>query len=102
MKRHTTRSESKSKMFPKSSPGMAREAGASWTSVAAAGCALSSLRVVQHFEVWGYTVEEVLKITTASGFVMEGICEHLDFAERTGHGDNPFCLNFRARLKEDR
>jgi len=54
--------------------------------------------VVQHFEVWGYTVEEVLKITAASGFVMQGICEHLGFAEGTEHGDNPFCLNFRARL----
>jgi SAM-dependent methyltransferase len=56
---------------------------------------------VQHFEVWGYTLEEVLKMTRASGFFMDGICEHLDFAERTEHGDNPFCLNFRARLKEE-
>jgi SAM-dependent methyltransferase len=58
--------------------------------------------VVQHFEVWSYTVEEVLKLISASGYVTQGICEHLDFAERTEHGEDPFCLNFRARLKEEK
>jgi SAM-dependent methyltransferase len=54
----------------------------------------------QHFEVWGYSLEEALGLVEAAGFSPVGVGDRLDFARPPAEGSNPYCLNFRARPKE--
>ena len=57
--------------------------------------------VVQPFEVWAYSPEEVPGLLRDAGFSPEGVDESLDFTNGAAPGANPFCLNFRARVEED-
>jgi SAM-dependent methyltransferase len=52
--------------------------------------------ITQHFDVWGYSVEEALELVAAAGFSPADVSDRLDFATAADEGSNPFCLNFRA------
>jgi SAM-dependent methyltransferase len=56
--------------------------------------------VTQHFDVWGYSVDEALGLLKAAGFSPDGVSDRLDFSVPAVEESNPFCLNFRARPKE--
>ncbi|OGD19140.1 MAG: hypothetical protein A2W03_05890 [Candidatus Aminicenantes bacterium RBG_16_63_16] len=57
--------------------------------------------ILQHFDVWGYSVDEALELLEAAGFSPDGVSDRLDFAGPAAEESNPFCLNFRARPKEE-
>jgi SAM-dependent methyltransferase len=50
----------------------------------------------QHFEVWGYRIEEILAMLMSSGFRNIEFSEKLDFAVRS-KTKNPISLYFRAK-----
>ncbi len=50
----------------------------------------------QHFDVWGYTIEEIKGIINASGFRELEYSERLDFREEV-RTKNPISLYFRAK-----
>ena len=50
----------------------------------------------QHFDVWGYTLEEISDMLSASGFSRIEFSENLDFTEKI-NTKNPLSLYFRAR-----
>lgn len=52
------------------------------------------------FEVWGYSVEEVCSIVCQSGFRHVDYSDRLDFSPSGISTTNPFCINFRAYMKE--
>jgi SAM-dependent methyltransferase len=56
--------------------------------------------VTQHFDVWGYSVDEAIGLLEAAGFWPAGVSDRLDFSAPAAEESNPFCLNFRARPKE--
>ncbi len=58
--------------------------------------------ISQHFDVWGYSVEEVLGLLKVAGFSPAGVSGRLDFTVAPSEESQPFCLNFRARPKEVR
>lgn len=53
--------------------------------------------ITPHINVWGYSVEEALKLLKAAGFLPAGVSDRLDFATEADPAANPFCFNFRAR-----
>jgi SAM-dependent methyltransferase len=57
--------------------------------------------ILQHFDVWGYSVDEALGLLEAAGFSPDGVSDRLDFTSPAIEESNPFCLNFRARPKEE-
>jgi SAM-dependent methyltransferase len=54
----------------------------------------------QHFDVWGYTVEEIYRLLNLTGFGHISSSEKLDFSSPADKTENPVCLKFRARIKE--
>lgn len=50
----------------------------------------------QHFDVWGYTLEEIRDMLSSSGFSRIEFSENLDFTEKI-NTKNPISLYFRAR-----
>jgi SAM-dependent methyltransferase len=56
--------------------------------------------VTQHFDVWGYSVGEAFDLLAAAGFSPAGVSDRLDFTSPASEESNPFCLNFRAGLRE--
>ncbi len=50
---------------------------------------------VQHFDVWGYTVEEMIKVLNSTGFAKVGFSPKLDFIGMN-NTKNPISLYFRA------
>ena len=53
--------------------------------------------VTQEFRVWGYTVDDVLKILDGAGFTGIEYADSLDFPHGVTLPPNPVCLRFRAR-----
>lgn len=53
--------------------------------------------LTQHFEVWGYSIQEALGLLEAAGFRPDGVSGRLDFSTAADEESNPFCLNFRLR-----
>jgi len=53
--------------------------------------------ITQHFEVWGYTVEEVIQQLHTSGFRDVEFSDSLDFSTLGTKTKNPVCLRFRSR-----
>ena len=51
---------------------------------------------VQHFDVWGYTIEEIRGLLRTAGFWEIEFSEKLDFSEKN-HTENPISLYFRAK-----
>jgi SAM-dependent methyltransferase len=54
----------------------------------------------QHFDVWGYTIEEVVRMLGSSGFENIEFSEKLDFVA-VNKTKNPISLYFRARVGEN-
>jgi 2-polyprenyl-3-methyl-5-hydroxy-6-metoxy-1,4-benzoquinol methylase len=50
----------------------------------------------QHFDVWGYTIEEITELLRMAGFCGIEFCEKLDFNEKN-NTKNPISLYFRAK-----
>lgn len=50
----------------------------------------------QHFDVWGYTIEEISELLRMAGFYGIEFCEKLDFNEKN-NTKNPISLYFRAK-----
>lgn len=50
----------------------------------------------QHFDVWGYTIEEISELLRMAGFYEIEFCEKLDFNEKN-NTKNPISLYFRAK-----
>lgn len=50
----------------------------------------------QHFDVWGYTIEEISELLKMAGFCGIEFCEKLDFNEKN-KTKNPISLYFRAK-----
>ena len=53
--------------------------------------------VTQEFRVWGYTVEDAVKILDRTGFTAVEYADSLDFPHGGTLPANPVCLRFRAR-----
>jgi SAM-dependent methyltransferase len=56
--------------------------------------------ITQHFDVWGYSIEELYRIANLSGFRQVDFSDTLDFSPSRTETKNPACLNFRARIVE--
>jgi SAM-dependent methyltransferase len=54
--------------------------------------------VVQNFQVWGYSIAEVLKLLKISGFSTIDIAASLDFPAKGSDVAGAVCLKFRAQL----
>ena len=54
--------------------------------------------VVQNFQVWGYSIDEVLQNLKISGFSTIDIAATLDFPARGSDVASAVCLKFRAQL----
>ena len=57
--------------------------------------------ITQHFDVWGYSIEELYRIANLSGFRQVDFSDTLDFSPSRTETKNPACLNFRARIVEE-
>jgi SAM-dependent methyltransferase len=57
--------------------------------------------ITQHFDVWGYSIEELYRIANLSGFSQVDFSDTLDFSPSRTETKNPACLNFRARIARD-
>ena len=52
--------------------------------------------VTQHFQVWGYTVEEAVTMLEQTGFTAIEYADGLDFSPMGTATENPVCLRLRA------
>ncbi|MCX5884820.1 MAG: methyltransferase domain-containing protein [Proteobacteria bacterium] len=56
--------------------------------------------ITEHFDVWGYSLDEIYGIASRSGFTHIDFSHQLDFSPAGKNLENPVFLNFRARPKE--
>jgi hypothetical protein len=54
--------------------------------------------VVQNFQVWGYSIDEILQNLKISGFSAIDYAATLDFAATESDVARADCLKFRAQL----
>lgn len=54
--------------------------------------------VTQNFQVWGYSIAEVVQILEISGFRAIDYAATLDFSVKESAVENAICLKFRAQL----